>query len=108
MENSTFQLIFGTQFKRVDKVAVMRNGHRSLYMAYYDWLCVVGIESACGGITHMTDGNSASAELCKLFRVEYFVYQTYSLVIIEHAAVVYNDAAAFLSPVLKCIESEIS
>lgn len=108
MENCAFQLIFGTQFKRIDKITVMSNGHRSLYMAYYDWLCVVGIKSACGGVAHMTDGNSASAELFKLLCVEYFVYQTYSLVIIEHATVVYNDAATFLSSVLKCIESEIS
>lgn len=55
----------------------------------------------------MPDGDPALTELRKNALVEDLVDQTESLVSLEYAAVVYDDTAAFLTPVLKRIQPEI-
>ena len=56
----------------------------------------------------MTYSNIALAEPFESFLVKNLIDKTHVLVIAEHAVVVYNDTAAFLTSVLKRIQSEIS
>ena len=56
----------------------------------------------------MTYGYLALSEFREYPLGEYLVHQTKPLVGLENSAVVHNDAAAFLTPVLKRIQPEIS
>jgi hypothetical protein len=55
----------------------------------------------------MPDGDPALTEFRKNALVKDLVDQTESLVSLEYSAVVYDDTAAFLTPVLKRIQPEI-
>lgn len=56
----------------------------------------------------MPDGYPALTEFRQNAFIENLVHQTESLVGLENSAVVHNDTAAFLTPVLQRIQTEIS
>ena len=108
MEYRAFQLILAAQVERVDKVSVVGDGERALYMAHRHGLAVGSVHVSGGGVAHMANGDPALSEFREYPLGEHLVHQTKSLVGLENPAVVNNDSAAFLTPVLKRIQPEIS
>ena len=108
MEDSAFQLVLPSKLECVYEISVVRDGECALYVADGHGLTVRGIYVTCCGVAYVTDCYPALTELRKNAFVKHFVHKSKSLVSLEHAAVVDNDAAAFLTSVLKRIQSEIS
>ena len=107
MENCSghFQII--TEFKGVAQVAVVSQGHFALGMIDFDRLAVASAVAACGSVANMPYGNSSERIVGDYFLCKDFADKPEILVGVKHTVVIHYNTAAFLPPMLKCVQPVI-
>ena len=106
-ENCPLRLEFLAQLDSVYQIPVVSDSIMVVAVENYEGLRVCQKGRSCGGIANMPDGNVAP-ECFKYLLTEYIVYQTHVLMGCDLVTVPDGNSGAFLPPVLKSVEAEIS
>ena len=107
MEDSTGKLKRTPKGQSVAQVAIVGNRQLALQMIYLNGLAVAHSHAAGGTIADMTDGDLPIRKILHFLMGKDFIDKADSMVGGEHAVVIDNDAAAFLTTVLQGIETVI-
>ena len=107
VEDRAFVLQLATQRHAVGEVSVVPQRHVAVVEPEDERLDVVGGARSGGGITHVADRLVAGEPSDLALVAEHLGQQSEAAVPDEMAVVVGDDAGAFLTAVLQCVESEI-
>ena len=106
-EDGALELELLAQLAGVGEVAVVREGHAALYVAYDDGLGVLARAPAGGAVAAVAYGHLPAREAAHDVLGEDVVHKAHVLVAGYHAVVVYRDAAALLAAVLQRVEGAV-
>ena len=107
MEDRAVHFQRGPQLRRVGKIAVMGQGHMAFLVIHFNGLTVVPVRAAGGAVPGMPDGHGSLRKRMQNAAVKHLSDETDILVGNKNPVVVHNNAAAFLSPMLQGVKSEV-
>ena len=108
VEDSSRQFELFTQFRGIDEVPVVREGHVALDVPDDERLDVAEALSAGRRITDMADRHISFPQRVQAPFREHLMDQSIAFVVSKDAVIVDDDATSLLPPVLESIEGKVS